>query len=140
MVVTARKRSLQRLYFYTCLSFCPGGWWYPSMHCRWFPSMPGRRSPGGGGGIPACLAGFQAHTQRGSLRGSWGAWSWRGLLPGEVCSQGGTWSWGVRGGDPPGWLLLRVVRILLECILVYKKCSLVFKTENYDCNFFKKIS
>ena len=25
---------------------------------------------------------------------------------------------GVPGGDPPGWLLLRAVRILLECILV----------------------
>ena len=25
---------------------------------------------------------------------------------------------GVLGGDPPGWLLLRAVRILLECILV----------------------
>ena len=24
-----------------------------------------------GGGIPACLAGFQAHTQGGSLRGIW---------------------------------------------------------------------
>ena len=31
------------------------------MHCRWYPSMPCSRSRGGG--IPACLAGFQ---------GSWG--------------------------------------------------------------------
>ena len=35
----------------------PGGW-YPSMHCRWYASMP-CRSPGGSpgphpGGIPAC--------------------------------------------------------------------------------------
>ena len=42
--------------------------WYPSMHCRWYPSMSCSRS--WGGGIPACLAGFQAHTQGGSLGGS----------------------------------------------------------------------
>ena len=24
----------------------PGGVWYPSMHCRWYPSMPCSRSPG----------------------------------------------------------------------------------------------
>ena len=36
-IITARKRSLRRLCFYTCLSFCPregGGWWYSSMHHR----------------------------------------------------------------------------------------------------------
>ena len=32
--------------------------------------------------------------------------------------RGGAWSWGVPGGDPPRRLLLRAVRILLECILV----------------------
>ena len=48
-----------------------------------------------GGGVPG----------RGSALG--GVWSW-----------GGVWSQGVPGGDPPGWLLLRAVRILLECILV----------------------
>ena len=32
-----------------------GGGWYPSMHCRWYLSIPSSRSPGGG--IPACLAG-----------------------------------------------------------------------------------
>ena len=47
----------------------------------------------------------------------------------SVCSQGGsTWSGGVSapgvpGGDPPGQLLLRAVRILLECILVLKEIS-----------------
>ena len=48
-LITARKRSLRRLCFYTCLSFCPqgGGGCYPSMHCRWYPSMPCSRSPGG---------------------------------------------------------------------------------------------
>ena len=34
------------------------------------------------------------------------------LLPGGVCSGG------VPGGDPQGRLLLRAVRILLDCILV----------------------
>ena len=52
-----------------------------------------------------------------------GAWSW-----GRVHGRGGAWSWGgsgpsgvpggVPGGDPPRWLLLRAVCILLECILV----------------------
>ena len=40
--------------------------------------------------------------------------------PGVVPGPGGrgAWSRGVPGGDPPGRLLLRAVRILLECILV----------------------
>ena len=55
------------------------------------------------------------------------AWYWGGGVPGP----GGVWSWGVPGpggclllgvcvpgGNPPGRLLLRAVRILLECILV----------------------
>ena len=52
-----------------------------------------------------------------------------GLLQGGACSrgsacsrgcllQGGACSWGVPGGEPPGWLLLQTVHILLECILV----------------------
>ena len=71
------------------------------------------------------------------------AWCQGGVPgPGGVCSQGGAWSWGVCPGgmpgpwggllwgvgipacteaDPPGerQLLLRTVRILLECILVH---------------------
>ena len=55
-----------------------------------------------------------------------GAWS-RGVpgprrVPapggGGVCSQGVPASGGMPGGDPPGRLLLRAVRTLLECILV----------------------
>ena len=48
-----------------------------------------------------------------------GAWSWRvpgprwGLVPGGACLVRG-----VPGGDPPGQLLLRALRIVLECILV----------------------
>ena len=66
-IITACKRSLRRLCFYTCLSvilFRGGG--DPRMHCMWYPRMP-CRSPGGG--IPACLAGLQAHTL-GEVEGS----------------------------------------------------------------------
>ena len=54
ILVTAHKRSLQRLCFHTCLSSCSQG----------------------GGGIPACIAGLQAHTQG----GSWGVWPGECLL------------------------------------------------------------
>ena len=79
------------------------GWWYPSK-----------------------LAGFQAHTQGGSL-GEWHlargvsrptpSREVEGDLAGGVSrpTPGGS----APGGDaPPGWLLLRAVCILLECILV----------------------
>ena len=46
LIITARNEVGARLCFYTC---------------RWYPSMPCSRSPGGW-----CLAGFQAHTQGGS--------------------------------------------------------------------------
>ena len=62
--------------------FTGGG--YPSMPCRWYPSMPCRSS---GGRIPACLAGFQAHTQE----GAWGVWPGGGLqahTQGEVEGPG----------------------------------------------------
>ena len=49
-----------------------------------------------------------------------GAWS-RGV---------GVWSRGVPGGDPPGRLLLRAVRILLECILVV--LSFTSETDLFD--------
>ena len=91
--------KLRRLCFYRCLSVHRGGW-YPSMLCRWYPSMPCSRSPGG------CL-----------LRG--GCLLWAG-----ACSMGGAAPWGCLlqgGGDPPSRrLLLRTVRILLECILVFQ--------------------
>ena len=85
-----------------------GGGWYPSMHCRWYPSMPCSRSPGGG--IPACLAGFQTHTQGGSWDGSgqgrgspgpqprgklWRIW---GGLQAHI--QRGSWGGSGQGGFP----------------------------------------
>ena len=54
-----------------------------------------------------------------------------GLLWGVSAPGGGVWSRGVPGGDPspPGQLLLRAVRILLECILViYVVAGLAFKS------------
>ena len=66
---------------------------------------------GGGGGIPACLAGFQAHTQGGKLRGlARGGLQAHtqgkvegsglgGLLPRGCLLQGGLLWWGV--GLPP---------------------------------------
>ena len=62
-----------------CLS-TGGGGCYPIMHCRWYPSIPCSRS--GRGIIPACLAGFQAHTQGGGGK-------FRGIWPGVLCSGGG---------------------------------------------------
>ena len=53
----------------------------------------------------------------------------------DVCLStggGGVWSGGVPGGDPPRRLLLRAVRILLECILVdFTKSHGRMNAENY---------
>ena len=64
---------------------------------------------GGGGGIPACLAGGIPAYLAAGLQGSACSWG--------VCSGG--------CGDPPKRrrLLLRTVRILLECILVLSSFS-----------------
>ena len=135
-IFTARNKDGARLCFYTCLWFCSqGGGWYPSMHCRWYPNMPCSRSPGSG--IPAFLAGFQAHTQGGSL-GVWPGGS-PGPHPRGCLLQGGLLQEGCLlrgylfrgGGDPPWWLLLRVVRIPLECILVHINLSLYQTTVNW---------
>ena len=89
-------------------------------------SGPGGSAPGGGLLWGVSTLGVSAPG---------GIWSWRlsapggCLLPGGACSGGcllqggpccrGVWFRdGVPGEDPPGQLLLRVVRILLECILV----------------------
>ena len=58
-VITARLPG----YVFTCVCLSTG---VVSQHAL-------QQVLGGGGGIPVCLAGFQAHTQGGSLRGSgWG--------------------------------------------------------------------
>ena len=89
--------------------------------------------PGPGGSAPGgCLV-----PGGGLLLG--GAWSWVGLLRGCVPSPGGV----VPGGDTPPRLLLRAVRILLECILVKGKESLTnlhkphkitHKSTTYSCH------
>ena len=95
-IVTARKRSLGQGNIFTsmCQEFwgclVPGGgclvlW---GCVCSWSGGVPG---PGGKGGILACLASFQAHSQGGSLGGS----GWEGL---HSHTKGG--SWGGSGSDP----------------------------------------
>ena len=58
--ITVRNEVAKVMFLQVCV--CPrrGGGGYPSMDCRWYPSMPCSRSLGGRGGI-------QAHTQGGSL-------------------------------------------------------------------------
>ena len=51
LIFTVRKEVGVRLCFYTCLWFCSHEGCYPSMHCRWYLSMPCSRSPWGGGGM-----------------------------------------------------------------------------------------
>ena len=71
---------------------------------------PGRVGvPGLGGAGPGGGAGLGGALSRG------------GLVPGGLCAWSvGVWSQEVPGGEPPlpRQLLLRAVRILLECILV----------------------
>ena len=71
VIITTFKRSLWRLCFYMCLSFCPQG----------------------EGCIPACLAGLQVHTQG----GGWGVWLGGGL---QVHTQAGGWGVWLLGGWP----------------------------------------
>ena len=78
---------------------------YPSMHCRWYQSMPCSRSLG-----ERCL------LQGGLLLGAFLLQG--GLLLGGLL-LGGLLLGRVPGGDPTRWLLLRVARILLECILFF---------------------
>ena len=93
-----------------CLSMGGGGGWYPSMHYRWYPSMPCTRSPGGWYPSMPCrfpcphprgkstgIGGSPGPHPRGKLRGIWsGPHPRRGVVPapgglllGGVCSQGG---------------------------------------------------
>ena len=101
--------------------------WYPSMHCRWYPSIPCRQSPWGVGGwglggwgvVSQHALQVSRPTPRGEVEGS-------GLGGLQAHTQGaspGPHSVGVSEHalrqTPPRRLLLWVVRILLECILVF---------------------
>ena len=109
--------KLRRLCLYTCLSFCSQGGVVPQ-HALQVVSEHALQQ----GGVLS-----QHALQQG------GAWS-GGLFPGESAA-GGVCSWGVPApgvcvcGDPPGSrrLLLRMVRILLECFLVHYVACIVSK-------------
>ena len=131
---TARKRSLRRLCFYTCLSVHRGGG-YPSMPCRWYPSMPCRSPRGSPGPHPGGSLGVWPEGGRspgphpGGSPGSHPKGSPGSHPRGSPCSHPGglqVHTWGVcipactetDTTSPNGRLLPRAVRILLECILV----------------------
>ena len=72
-------------------------------------------------------------------RGGGGSLVPGGLVPRGVWSRGECLvpGRGVPGGDPPGWPLLRAVRILLECILVFNNIFTLLSRPGYhlksDC-------
>ena len=104
-LITARKRSLQRLCFYTCLSV--HRWGVVSQHALQVVSQHALQVSGGC--IPACLAGFQAPSKR----------ELEGFGQGEVSRPTNVGYPSMHWRKLPGWwLLLRAVRILLECTLV----------------------
>ena len=82
----ATKLGQGNVFTGVCDSVNRGG--YPSMHCRWYPSMPCSRSPGVCYNSMHCRWYPSMPCSRGSLPGPWG-------VPG---------SWGVPG--PQGGLLL----------------------------------
>ena len=139
-VFTARKRSLGQgnIFRSVCQEFCPRG---------------------GGGGIPACLAGFQAHIQGGCLGGSGGGGllvhsqggslggsgpgpqpraKFRGIWPGGYLLGGVTCSL-IRGeggcGDPPVTASAAALRILLECILVWWEVWFLLNSRKVEQDF-----
>ena len=106
-IINVRKRSLRRLCFYTCLSFCsrgevsrprPGGGCLPR-------GCPG---PGPGGSLPGGSVQAQAQGCPGPGLGGVQAQVQGVCIP--ACTEADT--------PPSRRLLLRMVRILLECILV----------------------
>ena len=93
-IITARKRSCGKVMFLQVSVILFTGW------------VPGPRG---------CLV-------RGVVPGPGGGCLVLGLVPGPrgvPGSRGGAWSGGCLVEIPPGRLLLRAVRILLECILVH---------------------
>ena len=118
--ITARKHSLRMLCFYKCVSVHGEGGGIPACIA---------------GGIPACLVGFQTHTQGGSwedlARGAHPKGEVEGGLArgvsrptprgeGLQAHTQGSIPACTEADPPPQWLLLRAVRILLECILVFQ--------------------
>ena len=94
--ITARKRSLGQGNMFTGASLSTGG-----------VPAPGRDWSRGSWPRGRCLVLESVPAPRGMC-----------LLPGGVPAPGGCLFWGLPGGDPPRWLLLRAACILLEGILV----------------------
>ena len=119
-IFTARKRSLRRLCFYTCLSFilftggaCMVAW--GGMH-----GCSGGVGRGCCGGHAWLLQGGMCGCSRGGMRGCLGgAWFlWGGV---HGCSWGRAWLLRGHAWDTTRYadtVNERAVRILLECILV----------------------
>ena len=66
---------------------------YPSMHCRWYPSMPCSRSPGGGW-YPSMPCRFPGPQPRGKLWETWSRPTAKREIEGDLVqahSQGGCW-------------------------------------------------
>ena len=109
ILVTVRNFVAEVMFLHVSVILSRGEGCYPSMHCRWYPSMPCSRGcllRGAAGGAPA----------PGGMPAPGGCLLQGGLLPGVcACSRCVCVC-----GDPPEsrWLLLRTVRILRECILV----------------------
>ena len=76
-----------------CLSTLGGGW-YPSMHCRWYPSVPCSRSPGGS--YPSMPCRSLGPHPGGKLRGL--AWGVSRPTPGREVEGSGL---GGSGGPHP---------------------------------------
>ena len=73
---------------------------YPSMHCRWYPSMPCSRSRGGGS-YPSMPCRFPGLQPRGKFRRIWSRSTAKGEVEGDLVqihSQGGSWG---RSGPGP---------------------------------------
>ena len=131
-IITVRNEVAKVMFLQACV--CPrGGWGVGGAWSQGGCLVPGRSALGG------CLV----------SGGTWfqGVPGPGGLLQGGVCFRGvgGAWSQGVSSqgvcipacteADPPEWrppwerqLLLRTVRILLECILVSETFESRYKT------------
>ena len=66
--ITAHKRSLRRLCFYTCLSLCPWGWGVVSQHALQMVSQHALQQVSGGW-YPGMPCRFPGQHQGGKLRG-----------------------------------------------------------------------
>ena len=136
----ATKLGQSYVFTRVCDSVHRGRGCYPSMHCRWYPIMPCSRSPG------VCVLSqhaLQVVSQHALQQVS------RGWAParGGGSAPGGLLLGGCLVETPPGRLLLRAVRILLECILIIKKfqsyqsgpnSAYIFSTIRFFLNSFTK--